>query len=335
MSENKLPDRPRRWFITINNPQEYGFTHEKIRSILNKMPSLIYWCMADEIGNEKETYHTHIYLSLKNGMRFSTLQNKFDHKANLQVPEKSSAECRDYIFKQGKWAETEKAMTRVEGTQEEYGKAPKDDGNRQRNDNEKFYGQLYQLFMEGYTDGEIIAQYPNYIPLISKFSTIRNAIRTKDFACTRRDKVEVVYVFGAYRWNKIKEIRDTYGDQNVYSISDYDQQYIFEDYDCQDILILEEFENNIPFKTLMHYLQEYPTKLPSRYTNKVACYTKVYIVSEFPLQYQFAECQYQENMFYKSFLEKIQEVIYCNEEDSFQNLAVNEIVHEEGELPFE
>lgn len=125
MEKNKLPERPRRFFITINNPKEHGFTHDKLRNILNKMPSVIYWCMADEVGNETETYHTHIYISLKNGMRFSTLQNKFDKKANIKYADKSSAECRDYIFKGGSWEKSEKAKTRVEGTQEEYGKAPK------------------------------------------------------------------------------------------------------------------------------------------------------------------------------------------------------------------
>ena len=80
MEKNKLPERPRRFFITINNPKEHGFTHDKLRNILNKMPSVIYWCMADEVGNETETYHTHIYISLKNGMRFSTLQNKFEKR---------------------------------------------------------------------------------------------------------------------------------------------------------------------------------------------------------------------------------------------------------------
>ena len=80
MEKNKLPERPRRFFITINNPKEHGFTHDKLRNILNKMLSVIYWCMADEVGNETETYHTHIYISLKNGMRFSTLQNKFEKR---------------------------------------------------------------------------------------------------------------------------------------------------------------------------------------------------------------------------------------------------------------
>lgn len=51
----------RKWQITINNPTEKGLTHDKLKMILAEMKSVIYWCMADEIG-ENGTYHTHLYL---------------------------------------------------------------------------------------------------------------------------------------------------------------------------------------------------------------------------------------------------------------------------------
>lgn len=42
----------RKWQLTINNPVEKGYTHEVIKSILIDMKSLVYWCMADEIGEQ-------------------------------------------------------------------------------------------------------------------------------------------------------------------------------------------------------------------------------------------------------------------------------------------
>lgn len=48
--------RSRKWQITINNPAEKGYTHEKIKEQLSLFNSIIYWCMSDEIG-EKGTYH--------------------------------------------------------------------------------------------------------------------------------------------------------------------------------------------------------------------------------------------------------------------------------------
>lgn len=52
--------RTRKWQITINNPADKGFSHDKIVEILSGMKSLIYYCVSDEIG-EAGTYHTHIF----------------------------------------------------------------------------------------------------------------------------------------------------------------------------------------------------------------------------------------------------------------------------------
>ena len=88
---------------------------------------------------------------------------------------------------------------------------------------------------------------------------------------------------------------------------------LFEDYDCQDVLILEEFESSLPFNTLLHYIQDYPTKLPARYSNKVACYTKVYIMSELSIQRQYPSHQYDDNKCFKEFIDKIKSVVICEE----------------------
>lgn len=327
MSENQH-SRSRKWQITINNPNEKKLTHSEIKNILKTLPSLLYWCMADEVGNETKTYHTHLFIYLKNPIRFDTLQNKFKNIAHIENVRGTGAENRDYVFKTGKWKLTDKSDTQIKNTQEEWGKLPNSIGSIVE-DNQKFYGTLYQLIEDGYTDGEIIKKNPNYIPLISKFPTIRNAIRTQEFAYTRRN-VEVYYVSGDYRWNKIKEIRDTYGDENVYSIADYNQP--FEDYDCQDVLILEEFDNNIPLPLLLHYLQDYPVKLPARYANKVSCFTKVYIVSPFPFIRLYSMYYYDEDTCYRLFVDKIKTIYECDAENSFNEFKVLQTWKNEPEL---
>ena len=43
----------RKWMVTINNPEEHGYTHEKIISIMsNVRGNSLYWCMCDEEGDE-------------------------------------------------------------------------------------------------------------------------------------------------------------------------------------------------------------------------------------------------------------------------------------------
>ena len=69
----------RKWLLTINNPIEHGFPHSEINNILTKMKSIVYYCMADEVG-ENGTYHTHIFIQGRGGIRFSSLKKKFKDK---------------------------------------------------------------------------------------------------------------------------------------------------------------------------------------------------------------------------------------------------------------
>ena len=51
-----MPRHPssRKYLLTINNPVDHGFTHERIKTILSNFPGLLYWCMCDEIGELKD-----------------------------------------------------------------------------------------------------------------------------------------------------------------------------------------------------------------------------------------------------------------------------------------
>lgn len=110
----------RKWQLTINAPLEKGFTHERIKEELQKLKSLIYWCMADEMGS---TYHIHIYICFSSAVRFSTLKNRFN-EAHLEIARGTSEQNRNYIAKAGKWENDKKHGTSIPGTFEEYGELP-------------------------------------------------------------------------------------------------------------------------------------------------------------------------------------------------------------------
>lgn len=104
--EEKKDTQARAWQLTINNPQDKDLGHQSIKEILNAIPSIVYWCLCDEIGAEG-TPHTHIFFKVKNAMKFSTLKNKFP-SAHIEKAQGTPQENRDYIRKEGKWAGTEK-----------------------------------------------------------------------------------------------------------------------------------------------------------------------------------------------------------------------------------
>ena len=63
--------------LTINNPVEYGYTHEKIKeTLIMNFTTLKYFCMADEIGGQG-TYHTHIYVVFSSRVRWVESEEKF------------------------------------------------------------------------------------------------------------------------------------------------------------------------------------------------------------------------------------------------------------------
>lgn len=47
----------RKWLITINNPIEHDFDHARIKAAVLDLPSLVYWCMCDEQGDESTVKH--------------------------------------------------------------------------------------------------------------------------------------------------------------------------------------------------------------------------------------------------------------------------------------
>ena len=59
---------------------------------------------------------------------------------------------------------------------------------------------------------------------------------------------------------------------------------------------------------MLNYCDIYPISLPARYSNKVACYETVYILSNTPLENQYQDVQKEEPETWAAFLRRIHEV---------------------------
>ena len=109
----------RKWQITINNPEKYGYTHDKIKLIMSGIKNLDYWCMSDEIGNKTKTYHTHLYFyRRKSPFTFKQIKKMFP-EAHIESAEGTSIENRNYIRKEGKYEHSNKTETNLKNTFEE------------------------------------------------------------------------------------------------------------------------------------------------------------------------------------------------------------------------
>jgi hypothetical protein len=59
-----------------------------------------------------------------------------------------------------------------------------------------------------------------------------------------------------------------------------------------------------------NYLDGYPIALPARYSNKQACYDKVFIISNLDLRYQYKSEQAQQSEVWRAFIRRIHKVIH-------------------------
>ena len=121
-NKNKVNKNPQftKVQITQNNPLEFDMSHDKISKALRDLKSLQYYIMGDEIGGKDGTYHTHIYAVFSAPVRFSTLKKRFP-SAHIEKAISTHSSNIAYVEKSGKWAHSEKGLTTVPNTLEEYG----------------------------------------------------------------------------------------------------------------------------------------------------------------------------------------------------------------------
>ncbi|WP_277102660.1 viral replication protein [Clostridium phoceensis] len=292
----------RKWSLVINNPLEAGLDHAAIREILHRF-SPAYFCMADEIATTG-TYHTHIFLYSPSPMRFSTIKGRFP-TAHIEKAYGSAKDNRDYIRKEGRWADTEKAETSVPGTFEEWGDLPAE---KEEASPDKY--RLLQSLREGMTSLEAVEDNPDRFYHYREIETVRQSILEDTYSTTMR-QVEVTYLFGASGTGKTRGIFERHNPKSICRITDYGGKngVRFDSYRGQEVLVFEEFHSQIPISAMLNYLDIYPIMLPARYNDRVACYTTVYLTSNIPLEAQYQEIQrYQLETWY-AFLRRIHNVI--------------------------
>lgn len=306
----------RKWQITINNPIDKGFTHEKTKEEIQKIKSCIYYCLSDEVGGKEKTHHTHIYLACSSAVRFSTVKNRFE-KAHIEIAHGTSEQNRDYVFKESKWEnDKDKHETKIPDTQEEFGEMPLE-RQGQRND----LADLYDMIKDGMSNYEIIEENPEYMLQIDTVERVRQTVREQNYKNTFR-QLTVTYIWGKTGTGKTRNIMEQYCYENVFRVTNY-QHGGFDGYKGQDVIILEEFRSSFKIQDMLNYLDGYPVELPCRYVNKIACYTRVYIISNIDLIEQYTTIRNESMETWKAFIRRINNVVVYTDINKFEEYETN------------
>lgn len=311
MAENS---QSRKWQLTINNPKDHNITYEILQEQLMKfVPE--YYCMCTEIGNETKTEHIHIFIYSNSPIRFSTLKSRFP-ESHIEKAYGSIQDNIDYIKKDGRFANTDKSETSIEGSFVEYGVVPSE-----LIEKDATMGKLIEDIKDGKSTIEIIESNPKLAFKITDIERIRQTYLNEQYSKENRD-ITCTYLYGPSGVGKTYSIFKTFGAENICRITNYKSSMggiIFDNYDKnQDILVLEEYHSQIEIAELLNLLDVYPLKLQARYNNKVACFTKIFITSNIPLESQYPElrCDMKKLPVLRALYRRIHNVIEFKEDGS-------------------
>ena len=264
--------------------------------------------MADEQGS---CYHTHIFVVFASRVRFSMVKRYFE-EAHIEKCKGSVSDNVNYIKKTGRWETDEsKQEKKIEGTFEEVGTQPPDSKGRRRDLTE-----LYQMVMENMSNMEILSQNQDYLLILDKIDRVRTTILTEKYKETVRLDLEVVYISGATGTGKTRGVLEKNGYSNVFRVTDY--AHPFDSYNCQPVIAFEEFRSSMRISEMLLYCDIYPIELPARFSNKYACYNKVYIISNWHLEKQYTEIQREDKESWEAFLRRIHKVVIYSKDGSIK-----------------
>lgn len=283
----------RKWMVTINNPSEHGYDHDRIKEILSKVRgNSLYWCMCDEEGDECETLHTHVFLYRSSPFTARQIDNLFPkmHRDNCYG---TAAESRAYVLKDGdKFNKQEDGSydyvdssgkrhigVNFSDTFFEFGECPVEHQGKS-----PVAALIVDMVRDGASNRDIVGAVASAYKDLDKIDRVRSMFRDADFASRWRD-LEVTYIFGKSGSGKTRSVMEQFGYTACYRVTDY--KHPFDTYDGQDVLIFEEFRSGLKHGDMLNYLDGYPLLLPCRYFNRQACYTKVFIITNIPPDDQY------------------------------------------------
>ena len=165
---------------------------------------------------------------------------------------------------------------------------------------------LLEDIAAGKTTSQIIRENPKLAFRVKEIDMLRQTLLSEKYAEQNRI-VETQYLYGATGTGKTSGIYRRHDPRDIYRVTNYrnGRGVSVDDYHGQDVIVFEEFASQIPIEEMLNLLDIYPLMLPARYSDKVACYTKVYITSNLPLGRQYQAVQQYHPETWKAFLRRI------------------------------
>jgi len=297
----KKNTQARDWCFTVNNPVQTEQEFLAYLESLKESDDLRYAVFQREKAPDTGTPHHQGYFEFTQPKWFTTIRNLLSEKtigvqAHVQQRRKKRSQAREYCMEE---------ETRISPQYYECGSFIEDGERCDLNS-------IADDIEGGMTNMELSRKYGNkYVTVRAWADEYRQDFLERKYKKERRLNIQVTYIFGVTEVGKTRHVLDLFGDENVYRATDYGNRFTgerFDGYKGEDIIVFEEFRSQIKIEKMLNYLDVYAVELPSRFRNKWACYTKVYILSNWKLQEQYKNIQAEHPDTWDAFTRRIHKV---------------------------
>lgn len=268
----------------------YFKDYDSVRKFFENLEDCKYCCGQLEIGNAENTKHIQSFVVFKNPKSFDRVRVLFP-TAHIDVANGTNTQCRDYCTKN----ETKVEEPFEFGTFSEM---------RARTDVKNFF----DLLDSGATDMELRELYPQlYLKEFKKLNELRLARRKEIYSKQCRD-VEVTYIYGSSGVGKSTYVNGLVVNDSVFRVDSFDKS-AFTDYAGEDTLVIDEFKGQFNLQFMNRLLDCFPLKVRGLCSLLPACFTKVYIVSNFSYNELYKPEQIENVGQYAGFVRRLNNII--------------------------
>jgi hypothetical protein len=270
----KNPKNPeaRRWMLTL---PESEYDQAEVEKRLGK-----YKAVVGQLEAAPTTGYLHwqLYLETRSALRFSTLRKLFP-KGRYKPARDTRIQCVRYCTREDKRAASRAVIN--------LGQLDLTLKQGKRTDLDSY---SEQILLEGKSAHEVIHDDPRAVIYASHLEKLE-LIRDRETWGKKFREIEVHYMHGGTRTGKTSALFETYGYEAICRVPNWKNP--FDGYRGQDILLLDEYNTSVPMVDLLKILEGYPLEVSARCSDKIAKFTKVFIVSNLELSEQHQTIQHE------------------------------------------
>lgn len=307
-----MADRSRKWIFTLNNPSPEEIAHIEC---LPDSDAVDIIAACHEVGAEG-TPHIQGMVEWVNAKSLSATKKALGSKRfHLQERRGSLRRAWAYAMKgcQSKTEWEAKGEAGANWGRDRSVCAEKGCPPEEQAQDGGTWANIVEMVKAGRTYLEIVDAYPKV--------AVQQGTAIKQYQCEWHNSrmgwrdVTTISVDGSTGVGKTRSIMEAYGYSNCYRVTDY-KHGMFDAYNGEDVLIFEEFRNSLKVEQMLNFLDGYPVRLPCRFADKMARFTKVFIVSNWAWGQQYDGIQMNHPETYAALLRRIDD--YVTLETSYQ-----------------